>query len=313
MASTKTGSRGAPGALWAVALAVLVALAVPGGAAGAARTAPLPIVGAPTYHEVAPGDTLLDLALRYNVGYTELRSANPGVDAWTPAPGTELVIPTVHLLPTTRRKGIVVNLADQRLYLFGRGGAVIRSMPIGVGSDGWGTPSGTTRIARKRVRPTWHVPKSIRAENPLLPAVVPPGPDNPLGAYALSLAWPAYVIHGTNKPYGVGRRVSHGCIRLYPADIAWLFHEVDVGVEVTVVDQPMKIAWVGDALMLEVHPSQTQADSVEAGQRVAAEDPAEYRHRVLDAAGDHAEGLDWTRVADAVRRRNGLPVMILTR
>jgi len=269
------------------------------------------IIGEMTRHRARHEDTLVDLARQYNVGYTELRAANPRVDPWLPGTGTEILIPTVHLLPNGVRKGLVVNLADQRLYYFPPDGGPIISAPIGIGSDGWRTPTGRTWVVKKRARPTWYVPKSIRAEDPELPAIVPPGPDNPLGEFALYLGWQSYVIHGTNKPFGVGRRVSHGCVRLYPEDIAWLFSEVKIGTQVTVLDEPVKIAWVGDELMLEIHPSQTQADEIEAGGILTPEAPAEFRYRILEKAGQFAARLDWKLIKAAVRERSGLPVSIL--
>lgn len=293
-------------------LAALAALALAPPAPGANAAAPA-MIGEIVYHSALHEDTLVDLALRYNVGYTELRAANPGIDPWLPGAGTRIVVPTAHLLPDGPREGVVVNLADQRLYFFGPGGGAVASVPVGIGSAGWDTPVGATRIVRKRERPYWYVPASIRAEDPDLPAVVPPGPNNPLGAFALNLGWPAYVIHGTNKPYGVGRRVSHGCVRLYPRDIAWLFGKVEIGTPVRVVDQPMKLAWVGDELMLEVHPSQAQADRVEAGERPEPDPPAEYRYRIVEKAAGQAAELDWRRIAAVVRERSGLPVAILTR
>ncbi len=271
------------------------------------------MVGELTRHIARHEDTLVELARLYNVGYTELRAANPDVDPWLPGEGAEILIPTAHLLPQGVRKGLVVNLADQRLYYFPPDGGRIVTAPIGIGSDGWRTPTGRTRVIEKRKRPTWYVPESIRAEDPELPAVVPPGPDNPLGDFALYLGWRSYVIHGTNKPFGVGRRVSHGCVRLYPEDIARLFKKVKIGTPVTVLDDPVKLAWVGDRLMLEVHPSQNQADEIEAGDPMTPETPAEYRYRIMEKAGRFAARLDWRRINAAIRERSGLPVSILKR
>ena len=258
-------------------------------------------------------DTMVDLARRYNVGYTELRAANPLVDPWLPGKGTEILIPTVHIVPNGVKKGVVLNLADQRLYYFKPGTEKVVSVPVGIGSDGWSTPTGKTWVIKKRERPTWYVPKSIQEDDPELPAVVPPGPDNPLGEYAIYLGWRSYLIHGTNKPYGVGRRVSHGCVRLYPEDIAWLFQVIPVGTQVTVVDQPVKIAWVGDELLLEVHPSQSQADQLEAGEKVAQEPPPEFGFQITKAAGAFAPKLDWELIRKTVNERTGLPVPILKR
>lgn len=299
-----------------------------GAAVGAVAAVPWPLAAAESAARVvAPGypamigaldrytatkdDTLVDLARRFDVGFTELVAANPGVDIWLPGAGAELVVPTAHILPDAPREGLVLNLADQRLYIFRAETGVVDTVPIGVGRDAWNTPIGRTRVVRKRANPAWYVPKSIRAEDPTLPAVVPAGPNNPLGAFAVYLGWPGYLLHGTNKPMGVGRRVSHGCVRLYPEDIKRHFPSIAIGTAVTVVDQPVKIAWVGGALMLEIHPSQAQADEMEAGNNVPPEKPSDFEYRILDAAGDAAQRLDWALIARLLRQRRGVPVDIL--
>ena len=258
-------------------------------------------------------DTLIHLPRRFNVGYTELRAANPYVDPWLPGAGTEILIPTAHIVPQAAHQGLVLNLGDQRLYHFKPDGRTVVSFPVGIGREGWSTPTGRTKVVRKREKPTWYVPKSIRAERPDLPAVVPPGPDNPLGSHALYLGWNSYLLHGTNRPYGIGRRASHGCVRLYPEDISRLYREIPIGTPVTVVDQPVKIAWVGGELMLEVHPTQAQADQVEAGEQVTREASPEIAYRLLAAAGAEAARLDWGRIRQALGKRSGLPIAVLKR
>lgn len=269
------------------------------------------LVGRIGIHTVQPGETLVDIAVVHRAGYVELVAANPDVDPWLPGAGTELVIPDLHILPDAPRRGIVINLAELRLYHFGPDGG-IATMPIGIGSDGAETPVGETVITRKRKKPTWWPPESIRAEQPDLPAVVPPGPDNPLGAYALDLGWPLYLIHGTNKPYGVGRRVSHGCIRMYPEDIDALFAQVRVGTPVRVVDQPIKIGWSRSELYLEVHPSQQQADDIEAGRHpldARAEIPARQIFTFLASSGASVP-IRWPIVVTLTRERRGVPGLI---
>lgn len=290
--------------LAAVALG-LTALVAPAAAAAAGD-----LIGEIGTHETVAEDTLLHLARRYDLGFVELVAANPGVDPWLPGAGVRLVLPTAHLLPAAPRRGVVVNLAEQRLYHFPSAGGPVETYPLGTGRDGCQTPLGETRIAGKRARPTWIPPASIRAERPELPAAVPPGPDNPLGAFALDLALPGYVIHGTNKPLGIGRRVSHGCIRMYPEDIRRLFARVAPGTPVTIVDQPVKLGWSGNALFLEVHPSQTQADEIEASGRFTPQPIPDLATRVRDAAGLEAERLDWARVWATARQRRGVPVRI---
>ena len=180
-----------------------------------------------TSYRAAYEDTLLEVARRFKLGYVEMVAANPGTDPWLPGEGTEVVLPTVHLLPDAAREGIVINLADMRLYYFPEPNGPPRSYPIGIGRDGLTTPLGTTEVVRKRKDPTWHPTARMREEDPELAEVVPPGPDNPLGSRAMYLGWPTYLIHGTNKPWGIGRRSSSGCIRMYPEDAEELFDLVD--------------------------------------------------------------------------------------
>ncbi len=167
-----------------------------------------------------------------------------------------------------------------------------------------------SQIVDKRYKPTWVPPASIRAEKPRLPAAIPPGPANPLGDYALNLGWERYVIHGTNRAAGIGRRISHGCIRLYPDDIAWLFGKVAFGTKVRIVDQPAKLGWVGGELYLEVHPSQRQADELEKDRRFTSEAIPELTWRITQAAGDAAGRLDWAATRKAVGERRGIPLRI---
>jgi L,D-transpeptidase ErfK/SrfK len=208
-------------------------------------------------------DTLSDIARRFNLGYEEVVRANPGVDPWLPRAGTEIVLPTRYVLPDAPREGVVINLAALRLYYFppraeGEPQTVV-THPIGIGRVGWRTPEGTTKVVAKRKDPTWYVPASVRREHAAagdpLPAQVPPGPDNPLGRHSMRLGWPSYLIHGTNNPYGVGLRNSHGCVRMYPEDIALLFEAVPIGTKVTVVNQPLLYGWSGGQLYLQALPA----------------------------------------------------------
>ena len=312
---------------WAVGVAGACAAALwfaagAGAAETGARTEDAAVLGKPAYpaiigrtfrYRARYEDTLIALPQRFNVGYTELRAANPEVDPWLPGEGTEILIPTAHIVPRAADEGLVLNLGDQRLYYFEPDGKTVASFPVGIGREGWSTPTGRTKVVRKREKPTWYVPKSIRAERPDLPAVVPPGPDNPLGSHALYLGWTAYLVHGTNQPYGVGRRASHGCVRLYPEDIARLYQEIPIGTPVTVIDQPVKIAWVGGELMLEVHPTQSQADQVAFGDPVTPEQSPEVAYRLVDAAQAETQKLDWELIRRALRERAGIPISVLKR
>jgi L,D-transpeptidase ErfK/SrfK len=261
-------------------------------------------------YRAAHEDTLLEVARRFKLGYVEIVAANPGTDPWLPGEGTDVVLPTVHLLPRAEPDGIVINLADMRLYYYGTDGEAPRSYPIGIGRDGLTTPLGSTQIVRKRRDPTWHPTARMREEDPELPEVVPPGPDNPLGNRAMYLGWPAYLIHGTNKPWGIGRRSSSGCIRMYPEDAEELFDLAEIGTKVTVVDQPIKLEWIDDELFMEAHPTQHQSDELEIEGRFTPELPSQVVDQVLGVAGDRANRLDWSRIRRATVERRGYPIRI---
>ena len=220
------------------------------------------VVGTLQVTKVEGEDTLSDIARRFNVGYEEIMRANPGVDPWLPGVGREIVLPTQFVLPDAPREGLVINLAQLRVFYYPKvkegETPVVITHPIGIGKVGWSTPEGTTKVKSKTKNPTWFPPASVRAEHKKLgdplPSKVPPGADNPLGAYMMTLGWPSYLIHGTNKPYGVGMRSSHGCIRFYPEDIALLYDAIPVGTKVHVVNQPFVFGWQGDALYVQAIP-----------------------------------------------------------
>ena len=182
------------------------------------------VIGELRYHVTDADRTLLELAQQNDLGILEISAANPGIDVWVPGPERLIVLPTAHVLPETAKRGIVINLAELRLYLYREDS--VETHAIGVGREGFDTPEGSTHVVRKARNPTWRPTADTRADRPDLPAVVPPGPDNPLGERAIYLGWPTYLIHGTNKPFGVGRRVSRGCIRMYPESVADLFEKV---------------------------------------------------------------------------------------
>jgi len=261
-------------------------------------------------------NTLVDFARRYDLGFEELQQANPGVDAWLPGEGTPIYLPTMLVIPEAPREGLVLNLPSMRLLYYVREAATpdapawsVTSHPIGIGREGWATPTGQTRVTSKALEPTWYPPASVRAEHEELgdplPAVVPPGPDNPLGRHALGLALPGYLIHGTNKPPGVGMRVSHGCVRLYPEDIEALYGRVELGTPVHIVNQPVLAGWRAGLLYLEVHPplSEDPRDLATEASRVV--EAALQRAGVPDAAVNAAA------VARIVADRSGIPLPIL--
>ncbi|MEQ8230652.1 MAG: L,D-transpeptidase family protein [Gammaproteobacteria bacterium] len=264
-------------------------------------------------------DTFSDLARRHDLGYQALRAANPVVDPWLPGAGTPVYLPTLTVLPDAPREGLVINLPSMRLFQFETydAGATttrlrrVHSHPIGIGREGWATPTGSLRVIEKTRDPKWYPPASVRAEHAAegdpLPEVVPPGPDNPLGRFKMRLSNPSYLIHGTNKPAGVGMRVSHGCIRLYPEDIAPLFERVALDTPVHIVDQPVLAGWRDGELYLEVH-------------RPLAEDGrdlATLAWQVIDAALARAGAAelrpDAALVAEVVGAQRGIPVPVSRR
>ena len=269
------------------------------------------MIGELRYYTATKEDTLLDLARAHNLGYVEMVAANPGVDPWIPGAGTNINLPTGHLLPDGPREGVLLNLIDQRLYYFPPGGKPAESYPIGTGQDAWGTPLGSTKITRKKQNPTWYVPKSIQKDDPTLPALIRPGPDNPLGRHALYLGWKSYLIHGTNNPWGVGRRVSHGCVRMYPEDIEALFPRLPIGTPVTVVNQEAKLGWHAGMLMLEAHPNLKQNYELEETGKLTPAPVPELAYRVSQAAGRHVGEINWQSVKLAAEQRRGIPVPIL--
>ncbi len=222
----------------------------------------LSLIGMIRYTEARHEDTLLDIARRNDVGRDEIVNANPGVDPWLPGDGTRIMLPTRYILPDAPREGIVLNVPEMRLFYFPptKSGESRRMIthPISIGRMDWNTPLGTTRIVAKQTDPVWRPPESIRLEaienGRELPEVVPAGEDNPLGRYAMRLGVPGYLIHSTNKPAGVGMRVTHGCIRMFPEDIEALFGLVPVGTTVHVVNQPVKLGWHAGTLFVEIHP-----------------------------------------------------------
>lgn len=267
------------------------------------------VVGETTSYTIKDGDTLYDIARQSDLGIVEIMAANPGIDPWQPEEGRILTLPTAHVLPAVPREGIVINLPELRLFYFPDPHTVM-TFPIGIGKEGWATPTGTTKIVRKRKDPVWIPPVSIHDETPGLPEAVPAGPNNPLGTHALNLGWPGFVIHGTNRPYGVGRRSSHGCIRLYPEDIPVLFDKVSVGTKVTVIDEPYKAGWRDGYLLLEVTPDQSQADEIMDHDIVRSLAPVDGIEAAIRTITPKGTQIDWALVDTAARERTGLPATI---
>jgi L,D-transpeptidase ErfK/SrfK len=219
------------------------------------------VVGQPQVVFARNEDTLSDLAREYGLGYDEILAANPDVDPWLPGENTPVLLPTQYVLPNVPKSGVVLNIATKRLFYFPKAAEgepqQVLTYPIGIGRVGWETPLGATTVVSKAKDPSWWVPASVRREhaemgNPL-PSVVPPGPDNPLGTRVLKLDMPGYLIHGTNQPYGVGMRVSHGCVRLYPENIEFLYALVDVGESVMIINEPYQMGQRDGVWYFEAH------------------------------------------------------------
>src|ERR1700720_1745333 len=259
-------------------------------------------------------DTLLDIARRYSLGYEEIIRANPGVDMWLPGEGTDIMLPGRRILPPGPRDGLVVNLPEHRLYYYPkprRGEKpVVITYPVSIGKMDWRTPLGETRVIAKIKHPAWYPPESIRKEHAEngdpLPKVVGPGPDNPLGDFALRLAAGngEYMLHGTNNPTAVGMAVTHGCIRMYPEDVAALFALVPVGTKVRLVNEPVKVAWVEGQLLLEAPPP---ADAE--GQSI--EPDVQLLSQMLDQAlGSSTAAIHWDLARATLAAASGIPTLV---
>jgi L,D-transpeptidase ErfK/SrfK len=258
------------------------------------------VVGEPVALTVTYDDRFSTLAMKYDLGFEEMRHANPDVDPWIPGAGARVVLPTQFMLPPGIREGIVINLPEYRLYYFPKDSGTVMTFPIGIGRTGFQTPTTSAKIVAKIVNPAWYPTKAHREEHAemgdVLPLVVPPGPDNPLGALAIQLTIPGYFLHGTNKPFGVGQRVSHGCVRLYPDDIQTLAAAAPIGTPVRIIDTPVKVAWHEGALWMESHPPlETEPDMARMTQLI---------NRATD--GKSVE-IDWTRAEEMARTSTGMP------
>lgn len=269
------------------------------------------IVGEVAFVEARYEDTLTDIARIHGLGYEEIVWANEGVDVWLPNEGTAVRLPKQFILPAANTSGIVVNIAEYRLYHYsGRGNQrTVSTFPISIGRMDWATPIGRWAVASKQKDPAWYPPESIRQEHlkdgrGFLPRVVPPGPDNPLGRYAMRLSVSSYLIHGTNRPVGVGMQVTHGCIRMYPEDIEWLYPRVPVSTPVRIMNQPYKFGWAGDELYVEVHPP-LEGDTAAGEQGMTA-----LLEQYVMATGDRQVRVNWDVLEQAFERRDGVPVRV---
>jgi L,D-transpeptidase ErfK/SrfK len=273
--------------------------------------------GENTLTTAAEQDTLLDIARRFDLGQNEIMWANPKVDRWLPREGTKVLVAKNRILPHTPREGLVLNLPEYRLYYYPSTEneddqpTHVLTYPISIGRQDWDTPLGVTEIIEKKENPTWTPAESINkehaAQGEILPNVVPAGADNPLGLFALRLGLPGYLIHSTNKPFGVGMRVSHGCIRMYPEDIEKLFPEIEVGTPVYIVNQPLKVGWLNNSLYIEIYP-------VLEGEQLSHEELMQKALDLIERANNYIiPVLDGQLLNKALRERNGRPVAIFKR
>jgi L,D-transpeptidase ErfK/SrfK len=256
------------------------------------------VIGKVEQYTVKKGESLIEIAPKFNIGYNAISEANPNVDPFIPPADLPVRIPMMWIIPDVpSREGIVINISEMRLYYFlEKRTKLMMTFPIGVGDEGKETPVGVFKITQKIVDPYWYVPESIKTERPELPPVVPPGPENPLGSHAMRLSMPSVLIHGTNKPLSVGRKATHGCIRLYPEDIAKLFRMVRKGEKVTIVRQPIKVGVFKNRVFMEVHD-----DGIS--------------HYMLEAVGvlgskNLLSKVDGKKMLRALREKNGIPVDI---
>ncbi len=265
------------------------------------------VIGRLAVIRLEKGDTLPDIARHFSLGNDAVSAANPGIDVWVPEVGKRIMLPLSFILPDAPRKGIVINLAGMRLFQFkgDRKSPAVSTYPIGVGTTERPSPMGQMHVARKATRPTWHVPASIaedhRKKGDPLPAKVLPGPQNPLGEYALYLSKASYLIHGTNKPASIGLRATNGCIRLYPEDVKRLYEDTPVKTPVSIVNQPALIGRGDGVVYMEVHAPPEDLDATEFDKIYA---------KLRNMEKESGRTLDWGKVKKVLAEARGIPVPI---
>ncbi len=273
------------------------------------------VVGGDTHMTAVYQDTLLDIARRNSLGYYEIIRANPGVDMWLPGAGKDIMLPGRRILPPGPREGIVVNLPEHRLYYYPKPKKgekpVVITYPVSIGKMDWKTPIGETRVIQKEKHPNWYPPEGVRKEHLAngdpLPAVVKAGPDNPLGDYAMRLAagGGTYLIHGTNNPMAVGMAITHGCVRMYPEDVAALFPLIPVGTKVWLINEPVKVAFADGELLMEAHPPVDDE-----GQNTAEPDLSLLSTKLDQALGNTTAAIHWDFAKEALQAANGIPTVV---
>jgi len=274
------------------------------------------VVGSDSHIKTAYKDTLLDIARHNSLGYYEIIRANPSVDMWLPGDGTDIMLPGRRILPPGPHEGVVVNIPEHRLYYYPKPKKhekpVVITYPVSIGKMDWKTPLGATRVTQKEKHPFWYPPESVRKEHlangdPLPPGPQKPGPDNPLGDYAMRLAAGngTYLIHGTNNPMAVGMAITHGCIRMYPEDVAALFPLIPVGTKVWLINEPVKVAFVDGELLMEAHPAVDDE-----GQNTADPNMELLSQKLDQALGSTTAAIHWDFAKQALQAANGIPTVV---
>lgn len=255
------------------------------------------VVGTPEWVKIKKGDTLLDIARRFGLGFNEIELLYPKMDAFIPPAGTRITVPTMWILPPTQHHQLLINVPELRLYFFEKSKGTVQTYPIGIGDEGWETPLGTFSIVEKRPNPTWYIPASLQEKYGM--AVMPPGPENPLGEFMMKFSAGAYGVHGTALPWGVGRLVSHGCIRCYPEHIRILYPQVPVGTKLEIIYEPVKFGKHDGRIYVEAHPD------------VYKKIPnyEQYAQQKLSLS-PYAGQVDPKRLATAILLQNGVPTNI---
>jgi len=266
------------------------------------------IVGHIQTAHVQPGESLGDIGRTHNMGVYDMIEANPHLDPWTPMAGAEVIIPAQFVLPSGPREGIVLNLAEMRLYYYHADAPLVTTFPIGIGKKGWTTPLGQTVIVKKQVDPIWYPPVSIREEHAErgehLPLVVPAGPDNPLGQYVLRSGFSGILLHANNRIGGAGVRSSHGCIHLLPEDIKNLYDMVSVGTKIRIIHEPFKLGWKNNSLYLEAHQPLSESKYQETAN-------LSYLKDLISAViGRNYHAVNWASMQEVVDQSAGYPVKI---
>lgn len=255
------------------------------------------VIGAPEWIKIKKGDTLLDIARRFGLGFNEIELLYPKMDAFIPPAGTRITIPTTWILPPSQHQQMLINVPELRIYFFEKGKGSVQTYPIGIGDEGWETPLGTFSIVEKRPNPSWYVPASLQEKYGM--AVMPPGPENPLGEFMMKFSAGAYGVHGTALPWGVGRLVSHGCIRCYPEHIRILYPQVPVGTKLEIIYEPVKFGKLNGRIYVEAHPDVYKK----------IPDYNQYAQQKLSLS-PYVNQVDPGRLATALQLRNGVPTNV---